>query len=592
MKYTDDEKSPGNGKKGTTMKHNNCEEIMLLVDDYLEGMISTDDRQKMEAHLTECNACKKYLEETVLLIEKTALIAREDEKDEKLLTKGKQQEIWNAIEAKINQKLPEQDTHIYNMSGFEDEYIPVINEKNLNKPVKKNDLKTAPVTRWGSMRYYFSGIAAVLILAFVVFGVNKYMKSRGSVDLSGNIVEVSGGPKWMVTSLKGAPMLNNLVMKAIDSLGIGSYVTTDDSSKAELYVAGLGSVIIEPNSRVKLTKSTEGEHRIQLDYGAIDANINAKPRSFFVDAGTVTAVDLGCSYKFSVDRSGDGLLYVRTGKVSLESAGGRESLVPEGKFCVTKQDKGPGTPFREDSSPQLKKALMEFDFGNCGGQCIRTILNNSKKTDAVTLVNMMPRVEEQYRVELYNKVSNYCPPPRRIPRDSIPRFSRVEDIDEWVDKIMDEVHQQIEQNMAKVEENMKQFDNEKWQRDFEKNWQENVKKNWNFNYNFQNGNDSIEIFDNNETPSPEEMEELNQEMQEMQQDLKVDNEEFKREMERVKEELKRVNEKIKIDMEEVKKEVEKEKQQYREEMRKERKESEKNRKPVDTGDDDDDNNEK
>ncbi len=575
-------------KNETTMKYITCEENELLVDDYLEGMISNENRQLMEAHLKGCTSCKKYLEETVILIEKTSLIAAEDEKGEKLLAKDKQQAMWSSIEAKINAKLPEHDdTHIYNMNGFEDEYIPVINNSGTKDIKSGSDAMRR--SAWGSMRYYFSGIAAVLILAFVIYGVNRYMKSRDNgIELNTNIVEVSGGPKWMVTSLKGSPMINNLVMKAIDSLGVGGFITTDDSSKAELYVAGLGSVIIEPNSRVKLTKSSMDEHRIQLDYGAIDANINAKPRTFFVDAGTVTAVDMGCSYKFSVDKAGDGLLYVRQGKVSLESAG-RESLVPEGKFCVTKQDIGPGTPFREDSSPQLKKALMEFDFGNCGGQCIKTILNNSKKTDAVTLVNMMPRVEEQYRFEVYNKVANYVAPPRVIPRDSISKFSRVEDIDEWVDKIMEEVNIQIKENMARVEENMKQFDNEKWQKDWEKSWKDHSKKNWNFNYVIPPGNDTMEFLYKTgvEVWTPEEQQELEQEMKQMQEELKIDNEEFRKEMEKVKEELKRVNEKIKIDMEEVKKEVEKEKQQYRQEMEKERKESEKNRKPEDTGDDDD-----
>ena len=570
-------------KNKNKMKHTNCEEIEILADDYLEGMISTEDRQKMEEHLKGCNACRKYLEETVLLIEKASLIAGEDEKNNKLLSKDKQREIWDSIEAKINSALPEKDTHVYNMNGFEDEYIPASENS-----VTKID-SAASKTAWGSMRYYFSGIAAVLILAFVIYGVNRYMKTRTNADLNTNIVEISGGPKWMVTSLKGAPLLNNLVMKAIDSLGVGGYITTDDSSKAELYVAGLGSVIIEANSRVKLKKSVNGEHRIQLDYGSIDANISAAPRSFFVDAGSVTAVDLGCSYKFSIDKTGDGLLYVRSGKVSLETAGGRESLVPEGKFCVTKQDKGPGTPFREDSSPQLKKALMEFDFGNCGGQCVKTILNNAKKTDAVTLVNILPRVEAQYKAEVYNKVAGYCPPPKHLPKDSIPRFSRPEDINAWVDKIMDQVHQQIEENMAKVEENMKQFDSEKWQKDWQKNWDQNVKKNWNFNYEIPNGKDSNTFYYNNgsEHWTPEDQQELEEDMKEMQEDLKIDNEEFKQEMEKVKEELKKVNEKIKIDMEEVKKEVEKEKQQYREERKKQQKESEKNRKPEDTGDDDD-----
>jgi len=573
-------------KNEINMKYNNCEEIELLVDDYLEGMISNENRQQMEEHLKGCPACRKYLEETVILIEKTSLIAPEDEKGEKLLSKENQQAMWSAIEAKINSKLPEHDdTHIYNMSGFEDEYILVKNTTEKNYSAKEKSKSSG----WGSMRYYFSGIAAVLILATIIYGVSSYMKIRNNgIELNTNIVEVTGGPKWMVTSLKGSPMINNLVMKAIDSLGVGGFITTDDSSKAELFVAGLGTVVIEPNSKVKLTKSNKDEHRIQLDYGAIDANINARPRTFFVDAGTVTAVDMGCSYKFSVDKAGDGLLYVRQGKVSLESAG-RESLVPEGKFCVTKQDIGPGTPFREDSSPQLKKALMEFDFGNCGSQCIKTILNNSKKTDAVTLVNMMPRVNEEYRVEVYNKVANYVAPPRVIPKDSISKFHRVEDIDEWVDKIMEEVNIQIQENMARVEEKMKQFDNEKWQKDWEKNWNQSHKKNWNFNYVIPPGNDTMEFLYKTgvNTWSEEDQRELEEDMKEMQEELKIDNEEFKKEMEKVKEELKRVNEKIKIDMEEVKKEVEREKEQHKREMENQRKESEKHRKPNDTGDDDD-----
>lgn len=579
-------------KNEINMKHINCEETELLVDDYLEGMISTDNRQKMEEHLKGCTACKKYLEETVLLIEKAVLLGRDEKNGSRLLSKEKQQRLWNSIEAKINSTLPEKDSHIYNMNGyntdgFEDEYIAV-SDPNKSYAAKADTSDIVKTSAWGSMRYYFSGIAAVLILAFVIYGISSYMKSRNNdLNLSGNFIEVSGGPKWMVTSLKGSPLINNLVMKTIDSLGIGGIITTDDSSRAELYVAGLGSVIIEANSRVKLVKSSANERRIQLDYGSIDANISAKPRTFFVDAGQVTAVDLGCSYKFSMDRSGDGLLYVRQGKVSLETAGGRESLVPEGKFCVTKQDMGPGTPFREDSSPKLKKALMEFDFGNCGGQCVRTILNNAKKTDAVTLVNILTRVEEQYKAEVYNKVAVFCPPPKILPKDSIPKFKNYEDIDEWVDKIMDQVHQQIEENMAKVEENMKQFDNDKWQKDWEKNWKENPKKNWNYNFVIPPGNDTMEFLYKTGVNvwTPEEQQELDRDMKELQEDLKIDNEEFKKEMEKVKEELKRVNEKIKLDMEEVKKEVDKEKMENKKEYDKEHKESEKNRKPMDTGDD-------
>jgi len=182
-------------KNENIMKHiTNCSEIQMLVDDYLEGMISHEDRQVMEEHLKGCQSCRNYLEDTVLILEKAALMASEDEKEGHLLAKTKQQQMWSQIEAKINQKLPLKDSHVYNMNGFEDEYYTPDNSTDGVKhiPAQKPGV-------WHNMRYYFSGLAAVLILAFVIYGVNRYMNSRDTgLDLSSNIVEISGGPKWMV----------------------------------------------------------------------------------------------------------------------------------------------------------------------------------------------------------------------------------------------------------------------------------------------------------------------------------------------------------------------------------------------------------
>ena len=551
--------------ENTNMNKNICEEIELLVDEYLDGMISTDDKKKMDDHITGCAGCKKYLEDTVVILEKAVLLSRLPavrHGDTKLPSKQKKAEIWNKVESKISSANPASDTHIYNMSGLEDEYIP-FTPKDESKQKNTQETKTG---RWSSFRYYMSGIAAVLVLAFVIYGVNQFLKRGTGTIITDGIVDVSA-PHWKVVPLKGNPMINNLVMKAYDSLGIGGYIITDDSSKAELYVANLGSVIIEPNTKVKLVKSDEGEHRIELEYGSIDASILAKPRSFFVDAGNVTAVDLGCSYKFSIDRNGDGLLYVRSGMVALESASGRESIVPEGKYCVTKNDIGPGTPFREDSAPELKKALMEFDFGNCGSQCVNVILKNANKNDAVTLVNIIPRVDAEYKTRVYERVANFCPPPNSIPTDSIPKLKKLENLNEWVDKIMVEVHKNIEENMQKVEEQMKNFDFEKWNTEWQKDWDKNIKKNLKYYYYLPEGKDTLINYDFHYVPSPEEMEELQRELQEMHNEIQFDNEEFKREMEKVKEELQRVNEEIQRDMEGVQKEIEKEKKEIEKEQR-------------------------
>ena len=40
-----------------------CRELVELVTDYLEERLSPIDRARFEAHLTECEACRTYLEQ-------------------------------------------------------------------------------------------------------------------------------------------------------------------------------------------------------------------------------------------------------------------------------------------------------------------------------------------------------------------------------------------------------------------------------------------------------------------------------------------------------------------------------------------------
>jgi anti-sigma factor RsiW len=40
-----------------------CRELVELVTDYLEDRLSPIDRARFEAHLTECEACRTYLEQ-------------------------------------------------------------------------------------------------------------------------------------------------------------------------------------------------------------------------------------------------------------------------------------------------------------------------------------------------------------------------------------------------------------------------------------------------------------------------------------------------------------------------------------------------
>lgn len=39
----------------------NCRELIAVLDDYLEGVLTPEDREDLEAHLRACAPCRAYL---------------------------------------------------------------------------------------------------------------------------------------------------------------------------------------------------------------------------------------------------------------------------------------------------------------------------------------------------------------------------------------------------------------------------------------------------------------------------------------------------------------------------------------------------
>ena len=55
-----------------------CVEFVEVVTDYLEGAMDARDRARLEAHLTECDGCTRYLAQIRLTIELTGRLTTDD----------------------------------------------------------------------------------------------------------------------------------------------------------------------------------------------------------------------------------------------------------------------------------------------------------------------------------------------------------------------------------------------------------------------------------------------------------------------------------------------------------------------------------
>jgi hypothetical protein len=225
---------------------------------------------------------------------------------------------------------------------------------------------------------------------------------------------VPAGPAWEVRGLRGTERLRP-----------GEALQTDGSSEAQVDIANIGRLTVDPNTRIRLLVTQSNEHRIALDRGRVEATTWAPPRLFIVETPSAKAIDLGCRYSLEVQDDGSSLLHVTLGLVALELEG-YETIVPAGAFCRTRKGRGPGTPYFDDASTELQGALAALDAGAQGIERTRQleiVLRQSRVRDGLTLWHLLSRMDAQSRGLIYDRLAQLIPPPTSVTRDGIVALS-------------------------------------------------------------------------------------------------------------------------------------------------------------------------
>lgn len=238
---------------------------------------------------------------------------------------------------------------------------------------------------------------------------------------------------WDVARLEGTPKIAEKGINENSRLKIGEWLETDQSSRAQIAVADIGQVEVEPESRIRLVETNQTEHRLELMRGSINARINAPPRLFFVNTPSATVIDYGCAYSLYVDEEGASVLHVTEGWVSL-ALNGRESLVPASAYAKSRRGFGPGTPYFEDASGEFTEALTRFDFENGGATAIDVILAESRQRDALSLWYLLERTRESDRARVFDHLMKFIPLPENATRAGVLALDR-EMLDAWKETI-------------------------------------------------------------------------------------------------------------------------------------------------------------
>lgn len=325
---------------------------------YLHGELDAGTTRMVEAHFAECGACRKDMEE-IRFGERLASTLKQVEAPES---------IWNEI----------------------------------------HSIRKSPHRPY---RVFAAGFALAAALTISVFLGYQ----------SPNIPGHGDSPSWKVASVRGTPQIGSVWLTGTGRLRPGDSLQTNAHSEAEVQIADIGRLELDPNSRIRLISTNSDQHRIALERGRMTARTWAPPRLFVVDTPSATAVDLGCIYSCEVQRDGSTLLHVTLGLVALDFHG-RETVVPAGAFCRTRPGGGVGTPYFDDSSEQFQTALNYVDFGKDEAERARQldiVLREARPRDTLTLWYLMPRLREPLRVLVIDRTAALVPLPHTATRSGV-----------------------------------------------------------------------------------------------------------------------------------------------------------------------------
>ncbi|PYY04665.1 MAG: hypothetical protein DMG69_29295 [Acidobacteria bacterium] len=265
-------------------------------------------------------------------------------------------------------------------------------------------------TRWTSA-------AALALVVVAISVVGSLVRSK----------QPALGSAWKVTQIQGGPRLESRVIKASGGtarLGLGQTLETDSQSKASIDLDEIGTVEVEPGTRLRVLRLNLELTQLALERGTIHAAIWAPPGQFVVDTPSAVAVDLGCAYTLHVDESGAGLLRTTLGWVGFK-LGNRESFIPAGAVCRTKPKLGPGTPYFEDASESFRAALVKLDFERGSVEErnaeLNIVLAEARPKDALTLWHLLSREDESERGRVFDRLAKLLPAPPGVTREGILR---------------------------------------------------------------------------------------------------------------------------------------------------------------------------
>lgn len=202
-----------------------------------------------------------------------------------------------------------------------------------------------------------------------------------------------------------------------ETLAVGQTLATSTRQSATVRVAHIGRMEVMPGTRIKLSDTRTGHHRLELLEGRVRARIWAPPGYFGIAAGTSETVDLGCEFEISRNPYGAGTIHVISGWV-MHRVNGQETLVPAGSNLDFNEERS-GIPLATTATAGFRIAVERLDRAMSGGKRApdmeALVARSATASDRFTLLTLLTRYPALASGPLYPRLATMFDGPSSNP---------------------------------------------------------------------------------------------------------------------------------------------------------------------------------
>lgn len=231
------------------------------------------------------------------------------------------------------------------------------------------------------------------------------------------VVGAYGFWSWRLSWAAGAPWEVAISRPASSGstteLRLDEPMQLDAAATAQVRIARIGTMQVQPGSSFTLVESSSRRHRVQMDAGAVSVRVWAPPGKFAFNTPAGLVLDMGCIFDLLVDTDGASRVTVKTGWVEMENGWG-EVLVPAGASSVMTAAARPGVPIFDDADAGFSQAVRAFEQASDDKARVRaleTIVKTVRKRDVYSLLLLARYSGVEWQRALLERAAQLAPPP-------------------------------------------------------------------------------------------------------------------------------------------------------------------------------------